>query len=75
MAILVLFQLKKGYEFESDTDTETIVKLAKHVFDTHEGEPLSFRELVETTIQQLVRTRSSWRGGSFSIKFEANAAI
>ena len=41
--------------FESDTDTEVIAKLAKHVHDTyaHDG---SFREVVEIVIHQLVST-------------------
>ena len=40
--------------FESETDTEVIAKLAKHVYDTyaHDG---SFREIVEMVIHQLVR--------------------
>lgn len=46
-------QVKKGFEFESDTDTEVIAKLTKHVYDTyhHNG---TFRQVVEFTIQQLV---------------------
>lgn len=43
---------KKGYTFESETDTEVIAKLIQHI---HERYPrFSFRQLVETTIQQLV---------------------
>ena len=47
-------QEKKGFVFESETDTEVIAKLAKHVFDSdnHEG---SFREIIEIVVQQLVR--------------------
>lgn len=39
--------------FESDTDTEVIAKLAKHVHDTyhHDG---TFRQIIEIVIQQLV---------------------
>lgn len=44
---------KKGYEFESETDTEIIAKLIKHVHETLPS--LSFRELVEQVISQLVR--------------------
>ena len=44
---------KKGYEFESETDTEIIAKLIKHVHETLPN--LSFRELVEQVISQLVR--------------------
>lgn len=47
------FKTKKGFEFESETDTETIAKLAKHIYDTHKGN-IGFRELVECVIPQLV---------------------
>lgn len=39
-------------ECESDTDTEVIAKLMKHVYDTTKGK--NFREIVELTVQQLV---------------------
>ncbi|XP_022255707.1 glutamine--fructose-6-phosphate aminotransferase [isomerizing] 2-like isoform X3 [Limulus polyphemus] len=45
------FLLKKGYKFESETDTEVIAKLIKHIHDNHPD--LSFRELVEQVVQQL----------------------
>lgn len=45
-------QLKKGFGFESETDTEVIAKLIKHLHDTLPQ--LSFRELVEQVILQLV---------------------
>ncbi|GFY64222.1 glutamine--fructose-6-phosphate aminotransferase 2 [Trichonephila inaurata madagascariensis] len=45
------FLLNHGFEFESQTDTEVISKLIKHI---HSNNPhLSFRELVEQVIQQL----------------------
>ncbi len=47
-----LSQIKKGFSFESDTDTEVIAKLMKHIHDNHPD--LKFRELVEQVIQQLV---------------------
>lgn len=43
---------KKGHTFESETDTEVIAKLIKHVYDQHPT--YSFRELVEQVIPQLV---------------------
>jgi len=43
----------KGHKFESDTDTEAIVKLIKHIYNRHPN--LEFRQLVEQTVQQLVR--------------------
>lgn len=45
-------QINKNYTFESDTDTEVIAKLVKHLKETHPE--LSFRELVEQTTLQLV---------------------
>ena len=44
--------MQKGYTFESETDTETIAKLAKHIYDKNQN--LTFREIVEQVIQQLV---------------------
>ncbi|XP_037816244.1 glutamine--fructose-6-phosphate aminotransferase [isomerizing] 2-like isoform X2 [Lucilia sericata] len=45
------FLEKRGFEFESDTDTEVIAKLVHHLWKQHPG--YSFRELVEQAIQQL----------------------
>lgn len=45
------FLVKKGYTYESDTDTEVIVKLVHHIYTQHPG--YSFRELVEHVISQL----------------------
>jgi glucosamine 6-phosphate synthetase-like amidotransferase/phosphosugar isomerase protein len=45
-------QSRKGFQFESETDTEIIAKLIKHLHDTFPC--LSFRELVEQVILQLV---------------------
>lgn len=46
------FLEKKGYVFESETDTEIIAKLIHHLYEKHPN--YSFRELVEQVIQQLV---------------------
>lgn len=53
-----IFQESKGYEFESETDTETIAKLIKYVFDNRETEDITFSTLVERVIQQLVSSKS-----------------
>ena len=45
-------QTKRGYSFESETDTETIAKLVKHIYTQNPA--LSFRAIVEKAIQQLV---------------------
>lgn len=47
-------QITKGYEFESETDTEVIPKLIKYVYDNRESESVTFSTLVERVIQQLV---------------------
>ncbi|XP_029439585.1 glutamine--fructose-6-phosphate aminotransferase [isomerizing] 2 isoform X2 [Rhinatrema bivittatum] len=43
----------KGYEFESETDTEVIPKLIKYVYDNRESEDISFSTLVERVVQEL----------------------
>jgi glucosamine--fructose-6-phosphate aminotransferase (isomerizing) len=56
------FLEKKGYQFESETDTEVIAKLIKHLHDTLPN--LSFREIVEQAIQQLE--------GAFALVFKSS---
>ncbi|XP_064458505.1 glutamine--fructose-6-phosphate aminotransferase [isomerizing] 2-like isoform X2 [Ornithodoros turicata] len=56
------FLVQRGFQFESDTDTEVIAKFIKHLHDTHPD--LSFRELVEQVIQQLE--------GAFALVFKSN---
>uniref|UniRef100_G1PN79 glutamine--fructose-6-phosphate transaminase (isomerizing) n=1 Tax=Myotis lucifugus TaxID=59463 RepID=G1PN79_MYOLU len=57
------FLESKGYEFESETDTETIAKLIKYVFDNREIEDITFSTLVERVIQQLE--------GAFALVFKS----
>jgi len=47
-------QIKNGFQFESETDTEIIPKLLKMINDTRKDDDLTFRELVERAVQQLV---------------------
>lgn len=56
------FLEKKGFQFESETDTEVIAKLIKHLHDTLPN--LSFREIVEQAIQQLE--------GAFALVFKSS---
>ncbi|RKO97441.1 hypothetical protein CXG81DRAFT_26991 [Caulochytrium protostelioides] len=45
---------KKGYVFESETDTECIAKLTKYLFDSQKGgKPLTFSALVKAVIKEL----------------------
>ncbi|KAK4512407.1 uncharacterized protein ATC70_003106 [Mucor velutinosus] len=43
---------KKGYVFESDTDTECVAKLTKYVYDSH-NKDMSFTELVKAVVKEL----------------------
>ncbi|EDO15084.1 hypothetical protein Kpol_431p11 [Vanderwaltozyma polyspora DSM 70294] len=45
----------KGYKFESDTDTECIAKLFKHIYDTNltNGVELDFHELTKLVLLEL----------------------
>lgn len=56
------YLMKKGFVFESETDTEVIAKLIQHIADKYPH--YSFRQLVETTIQQLE--------GAFALAFKSN---
>lgn len=59
------FLTKRGFEFESETDTESIVKLIKHLYDETKlnDNPPTFRQLVEQTIDQLE--------GAFALAFKS----
>ncbi|XP_058506330.1 glutamine--fructose-6-phosphate aminotransferase [isomerizing] 2 [Solea solea] len=60
---LKAYLINKGYEFESETDTEVIPKLIKYVYDNRESDNLSFSKLVERVIQQLE--------GAFALVFKS----
>lgn len=55
-----VFLQNKGFQFESDTDTEIIAKLIYHFYKQHDN--YSFRELVEQVVQQLVSTEFFFSG-------------
>nr|KAF6429396.1 glutamine--fructose-6-phosphate transaminase 1 [Molossus molossus] len=57
------FLESKGYDFESETDTETIAKLVKYMYDNRESQDISFTTLVERVIQQLE--------GAFALVFKS----
>ncbi|KAJ1340761.1 glutamine-fructose-6-phosphate transaminase (isomerizing) [Batrachochytrium salamandrivorans] len=44
---------KKGYVFESDTDTECIAKLAKYLYDSQKGAKLSMTSLIKAVVKEL----------------------
>ncbi|KAG7518569.1 glutamine-fructose-6-phosphate aminotransferase [isomerizing] 2-like [Solea senegalensis] len=60
---LKAYLINKGYEFESETDTEVIPKLIKYVYDNRESDNISFSKLVERVIQQLE--------GAFALVFKS----
>lgn len=53
------FQSQKGHIFETETDTEVVAKLIKHLYDNHKDQKIKLRELVELTIAQLVSSSVS----------------
>nr|XP_033804303.1 glutamine--fructose-6-phosphate aminotransferase [isomerizing] 1 [Geotrypetes seraphini] len=57
------FLESKGYEFESETDTETIAKLVKYMYDNRENDEIGFITLVERVIPQLE--------GAFALVFKS----
>uniref|UniRef100_A0A8C5HJ94 glutamine--fructose-6-phosphate transaminase (isomerizing) n=1 Tax=Gouania willdenowi TaxID=441366 RepID=A0A8C5HJ94_GOUWI len=57
------FLESKGYEFESETDTESIAKLVKYMYDNRESDDISFATLVERVTQQLE--------GAFALVFKS----
>ncbi|XP_014847663.1 PREDICTED: glutamine--fructose-6-phosphate aminotransferase [isomerizing] 2-like [Poecilia mexicana] len=57
------YLITKGYEFESDTDTEVIPKLIKYLYDNRENDSVTFSTLVERVIQQLE--------GAFALVFKS----
>jgi len=62
---LKAFLVGKGYKFESETDTEVVVKLIKYLYDKHKaaGDKITFQDLVELVIAQLE--------GAFSLLFKS----
>uniref|UniRef100_A0A8C3GG24 glutamine--fructose-6-phosphate transaminase (isomerizing) n=1 Tax=Cairina moschata TaxID=8855 RepID=A0A8C3GG24_CAIMO len=56
-------QESKGYDFESETDTECIAKLVKYMYDNRDSDDVSFTTLVERVIQQLE--------GAFALVFKS----
>eukprot|EP01137_Pigoraptor_chileana_P017668 Opistho-2@76069 len=50
---LKLLLESKGYRFESETDTESVAKLIKYVYDSQKEKTMTFRELVEAVVLQV----------------------
>jgi glucosamine--fructose-6-phosphate aminotransferase (isomerizing) len=54
---------KRGFKFESDTDTEAVAILTKYVYDSHPDKRMTFTSLVKTVLKELE--------GSFAFVFKS----
>ncbi len=62
-AELRLVLQKRGYVFESETDTEAVAILTKYLYDSQPDKRMSFTELVKTVLKELE--------GSFAFVFKS----
>ena len=47
---------KRGYKFESETDTEAVAVLCKYIYDSQPNKKnLTFTQLVKTVLKEIVR--------------------
>jgi len=54
---------KRGYTFETETDTEAVSILTKYIYDTHKDRKLTFTDLVKAVLKELE--------GSFAFVFKS----
>jgi glucosamine--fructose-6-phosphate aminotransferase (isomerizing) len=54
---------KRGYKFESETDTESVAILCKYVWDSQPDKRITFTQLVKTVLKELE--------GSFAFVFKS----
>ena len=62
-AELRLVLQKRGYKFETETDTEAVAILTKYVYDSQPGKRLTFTDLVKLVLKELE--------GSFALVFKS----
>lgn len=62
-AELRLVLQKRGYKFESETDTEAVAILMKYIYDTQPSQQANFTDLVKTVLKELE--------GSFAFVFKS----
>ncbi|TGZ61475.1 hypothetical protein CRM22_007964, partial [Opisthorchis felineus] len=68
--------VRRGFTFSSDTDTEVIPKLMQHIYDRHtETKPLTFLEVVELVVKQLVSFTFSVVSGYVFVCLNGNVAV
>ncbi|KAI0370499.1 L-glutamine D-fructose 6-phosphate amidotransferase [Pilatotrama ljubarskyi] len=63
-AALRLVLQKRGYKFESETDTEAVAILAKYIYDSQPDKRMNFTELIKTVLKELE--------GSFAFVFKSS---
>ncbi|TCD71914.1 glutamine--fructose-6-phosphate transaminase (isomerizing) [Steccherinum ochraceum] len=63
-AALRLVLQKRGFSFESETDTEAVAILTKYIYDSQPGKRMNFPELVKTVLKELE--------GSFAFVFKSS---
>jgi len=54
---------KRGYKFETETDTEAVAILTKYIFDSQQGKAISFTDLIKAVLKELE--------GSFAFVFKS----
>lgn len=63
-AALRLVLQKRGYRFESETDTEAVAILTKYIYDSQADKRITFPDLVKTVLKELE--------GSFAFVFKSS---
>jgi glucosamine--fructose-6-phosphate aminotransferase (isomerizing) len=62
-AELRLVLQKRGYKFETETDTEAVAILIKYIYDSHKDKEITFTDLVKAVLKELE--------GSFAFVFKS----
>ena len=52
-AELRLVLQKRGYKFETETDTEAVAILIKYIYDSHKDKQITFTDLVKAVLKEL----------------------
>ena len=63
-AELRLVLQKRGYKFETETDTEAVAILIKYIYDSHKDKHITFTDLVKAVLKELE--------GSFAFVFKSH---
>lgn len=52
---------KRGFQFETETDTESVAVLCKYLYDSAQGRKPDFTSLIKSVIKELVSSRRGFR--------------